>query len=181
MVLRQLLLVTVGVACSACSGPAETHDMTTTKPGTKGTEPTTTLPTTPRSQLPAAILPHLPMKGIYAAGGGLVSSAWRVVVDLDRRTVFGGSSQDANAPSYGKLDKETTRPLSAANEQLLWQLARDAWAEPPSQSPPRPTADYDEILVVVDGDDAFYLQGYGPIRQPRAAKAITELRAAAGL
>ena len=44
-----------------------------------------------------------------------------------------------------------------------------------------PTADYDEIFVVLDGDDAFYLQGFGPIRRPVAAQAIIEFRAAAGL
>lgn len=161
--------------------PAET---TPTEPATTDTtpaKPPQAPAATPRSRLPAAIQPHLPMKGIYAAGGGLVSSAWRVVVDLDRKTIFGGTSQGANTPSFGKLDKEATRPLTPANEKLLWKLAEDARAEPPATTPPRPTADYDEVLVVLDGDEAFYLQGYGPIRQPLAAKAITELRAAAGL
>ena len=38
-----------------------------------------TRPVTPRSKLPAAIQPLLPRHGVYVAGGGLVSSAWRVV------------------------------------------------------------------------------------------------------
>ena len=38
-------------------------------------------PTTPRSKLPAVTKPLLPKRGIYAAGGGLTSSGWRVVVE----------------------------------------------------------------------------------------------------
>jgi hypothetical protein len=138
-------------------------------------------PVTPRKDLPAAIQPLLPQHGIYVAGGGLVSTPWRIVVDIDADTIFVGSSETANAPSYGPLDKEATKPLSPRNETHLMQMAYAAWAEPPPAEPPNPIADYDEILVVLEGNDAFYLQGYGPIRQPVAAKAIVELRAAAGL
>jgi len=136
---------------------------------------------TPRSQLPAALVPLLPVHGVYIAGGGLVSTPWRVVVDYDRKTIYGGTSKQANAPSFGKMDSEKTRELSPRNEVLLAKLAEDAWREPPPKTPPDPTADYDEIFVVLDGEDTFYLQGFGPIRRPLAAKAIIELRAAAGM
>ncbi len=135
---------------------------------------------TPRSKLPAALIPLLPVHGMYLAGGGLVSTPWRVVVDLDNKTIYGGTSKTANAPSFGHMDTEATKPLSPRNEVLLTRLAEDAWREPPG-TPTDPTADYDEVFIVLDGEDAFYLQGYGPIRQPRAAKAIIEFRAAAGL
>lgn len=135
---------------------------------------------TPRDNLPTVIKPLLPQRGFYAAGGGLVSSAWRVVVDRDAKTIFAGTAAGPNAASFGKLDSETTRPLSARNEAHLTELAEAAWREPPA-APSSPTADYDEILIIVDGEDAFFLQGFGPIRQPAAAKAILELRAAAGL
>jgi hypothetical protein len=138
-------------------------------------------PVTPRSKLPAAILPLLPKHGVYAAGGGLVSSAWRVVLDLDAKTIYAGSATRANAPSFGPMDKETTKDLSQRNQELLMGLANAAWAEPPSKHPPDPTVDYDELFIVLEGDDTFYLEGYGPIRQPAAVKAIVELRAAAGL
>lgn len=136
---------------------------------------------TPRSKLPPAIAALLPVHGVYIAGGGLVSTPWRVVVDYDKKTIYGGTSKQANGPSYGAMDKETTRELSPRNEVLLVKLAEDAWRETPPKGPIDPTADYDEIFVVLDGDDAFYLQGYGPIRRPLAAKAIIEFRAAAGL
>jgi hypothetical protein len=136
---------------------------------------------TPRAKLPEAIRPLLPQHGIYVAGGGLVSSAWRVVVDVDANTIYGGTARGANAPSFGKMEKEQTRALSQRNEVLLMRMAEDAWREVPPNERPDPTADYDEIFVVLDGDDAFYLQGFGPIRRPLAAKAIIELRAAAGL
>ncbi len=138
-------------------------------------------PITPRSKLPAAILPLLPKHGVYVAGGGLVSSAWRVVLDLDAKTIYAGSATRPNAPSFGPMDKEATKDLSQRNQELLMGLANAAWAEPPSQDPPNPTADYDELFIVLEGDDTFFLEGYGPIRQPAAAKAIVELRAAAGM
>ncbi len=136
---------------------------------------------TPRAELPAAIQPHLPVHGIYVAGGGLVSSAWRIIVDTDKNTIQVGTSTKSNAPSFGPMDKQATKDLSQRNRLLLTQLAEDAWREPPLKERPSPTADYDEILVVLDGNDAFYLEGFGPIREPLAAKAIIELRAAAGL
>lgn len=138
-------------------------------------------PVTKRTALPAAIQPLLPRHGVYAAGGGLVSSAWRVVLDLDAQTLYGGTATGSNAPSFGPMDKEATRPLTPPNAQHLMQLAYAAWSEPAPERPPSPTADYDEVFLVLEGDDAFYLQGFGPIRRPKAAAAIVELRAAAGL
>ena len=138
-------------------------------------------PITPRSKLPAAILPLLPRNGVYVAGGGLVSPAWRVVLDLDAKTLYGGSANAANAPSFGPMDKESTKDLSRRNQDLLIGLAQAAWSEPATKDTMSPTADYDEIFVVLEGDDTFYLQGFGPIRRPAAAEAIIELRAAAGL
>lgn len=136
---------------------------------------------TPRAQLPAAIQPLLPKNGVYVAGGGLVSSAWRVVIDLDAKTIYAGSASRANAPSFGPMDKEATKDLSQRNQELLMGLANAARNEPASKDPPNPTADYDELFIVLEGGDTFFLEGYGPIRQPAAAKAIVEIRAAAGL
>jgi hypothetical protein len=135
---------------------------------------------TPRDKIPQAIQPLLPQHGIYAAGGGLVSSAWRVVLDRDAKTIYAGTSQGANAPSFGKMDKESTKPLSPRNDAHFVELAETAWREPPGR-PMNATADYDEILIIADGDDLFFLEGFGPIHDPGAAKLIEELRAAAGL
>jgi hypothetical protein len=123
----------------------------------------------------------LPRNGIYAAGGGLVSAPWRVVVDLDAKTIYGGSSSTTNAPSFGAMDREATKELSPRNGSHLMGLAHAAWNEPAPRTPPDPTVDYDEIFIVLEGDVTFFLEGYGPIRRPEAAKAIVELRAAAGL
>lgn len=109
-----------------------------------------------------------------------MSSAWRIVVDRDAKTIYAGTAQGANAPSFGKMDTETTKQLSPRNDRHLAELAEVAWREPPAR-PTEGTADYDEILIIVDGSDAFLLQGFGPIRSPAAAKLIEELRAAAGL
>ena len=170
---RVLAVLTTLAVVASCANDAP--------PRKANTSTAMTRPITPRSKLPAAIQPLLPRNGIYVAGGGLVSSAWRVVLDLDAKTLYGGSATAANAPSFGKMDKETTRPLSPRNEQHLMELGHAAWHEVPPTTPPDPTVDYDEVFIVVEGDDAFYLQGYGPIRRPTAAQAIIELRAAAGL
>ncbi|MGE0397931.1 MAG: hypothetical protein AB7T06_14625, partial [Kofleriaceae bacterium] len=136
---------------------------------------------TPRSQLPSAILPLLPKHGIYVAGGGFVSTPWRIVVDLDQKTIYAGTADTPNAPSFGPMDRESKKELSPRNGSHLMKLAHEAWTEPPPKTPPDPSADYDEVLIVVDGDDTFFLQGYGPIRRPLAANAIVEIRAAAGM
>lgn len=136
---------------------------------------------TPRAQLPSAILPLLPKNGIYVAGGGFTSTPWRVVVDLDQKTIYAGTADEANAPSFGPMSREYKKELSPRNGAHLMKLAHAAWVEPPPKTPPDPIADYDEILVVLEGDDTFYLEGYGPIRRPEAAKLIVEMRAAAGM
>jgi len=151
------------------------------KPATKNTSNAMNRPITPRSKLPAAILPLLPRSGVYIAGGGLMSPGWRVVLDLDAKTIYAGSTSKRNSPSFGPMEKESKRDLSQRNQEFLMGLAHAAWSEPPSKDPPHPTADNDEIFVVLEGDDTFFLEGYGPITQPAAAKAIIELRAAGGL
>ena len=136
---------------------------------------------TPRAKLPSSIQPLVPQHGIYVAGGGLTSAAWRVVIDTDANTVFAGSSKAHGAPSFGKLDSERTNPLTPANKDHLMKMANDAWTEAAPATRPAPIADYDELLIISDGADTFYLQGFGPIRRPLAAKLIEELRAAGAL
>lgn len=172
----RVLALGAALAASGCASSASSALSSAPAP-----TPTSRRPVTPRAKLPAALQPHLPRNGIYVAGGGLVSSAWRVVVDLDAKTIYAGTSSHPNAPSFGPMDKEARKDLSPRNQELLMSLAHDAWSEPPPRDPPRPTADYDEVFVVLEGDDTFFLDGFGPITQPGAAKAIVELRAAAGL
>ena len=136
---------------------------------------------TAREQLPQPIQALLPQRGIYAAGGGMVSSAWRIVVDRDAKTIYRGTAAGPNAPSFGKMDTEATKPLSPRNDRHLAELAEAAWREPPPTEHRHATADYDEVLIVVDGPDAYFVQGEGPIEQPAAANLIVELRAAAGM
>ncbi|MBA3502985.1 MAG: hypothetical protein M4D80_14760 [Myxococcota bacterium] len=170
--MRFALLVLV----ASCAEPASSPPAQPQQPAA----PTAERRITPRDKLPDVVKPLLPQRGSYAAGGGLVSSAWRVVVDRDVKTIYAGTATGANAASFGKMDKETTKPLSQRNDVHLAEVCEVAWREAPVKSTDA-TADYDEILIIVDGDNAFYLQGFGPIKSPGAAKAIEELRAAAGL
>jgi hypothetical protein len=133
----------------------------------------------PRAELPEAIQSLLPRQGIYAAGGGLTSSAWRVVLDLDGE-LYGGSAKGANKPSFGAMDEEQRRRISGRELASVIALADEVWREKrePNLSP---IADYDEIVAIVDGDEAFFLQGYGPIRGGAAAELIERLRGLAGI
>lgn len=167
---RVLVAVLLFAACGDHSAPPPAKPVATAQ-----------RPITPRSKLPANLIPLVPQHGIYAAGGGLTSTPWRVVVDDDANTLFAGSSKTPNTPSFGKLEKEATQPLSPRNKDYLGKLADDAWREPAPATPPEPIADSDEIVIVCDGDDCFFLEGYGPIKRPAAAKLIEMLRAAGGL
>lgn len=131
---------------------------------------------TPRSALPKAVQSLLPKRGIYAAGGGLVSGAWRIVVDLDARTIFYGKSPRRNAPSFGPMPRH--KKVKPVYEDLVEMvgLADRVWrAKHPA--PARPSVDYDEIIILVDGPDAFFLQGFGPIRSVEGRALLKKIRA----
>lgn len=119
-------------------------------------------PTTPREKLPAAIRPLLPTRGIYAAGGGLTSSSWRIIVDIDKGELVVGENPKVNSKSFGPMPRDHRVTLPRALVMELVGLADAAWRHRRAL-PPHPIADYDELLVLVDGDDAFKAQGYGPM------------------
>ncbi len=130
-----------------------------------------------RSIVPRALAPQLPRRGVYAAGGGIVSSAWRVSIDLETATASFGHSAAAGASSIGKMERQWSAELDAPALRALIEAADAAWREPPPDGPPSPTADYSELLVLCDGDAIHYHDGYGPIRRPRAATLVERLRA----
>ena len=129
----------------------------------------------PRASLPQAIQPVLPKRGIYAAGGGLTSSPWRVVVDQDAGTIKAGTAAGANKPSFGPMDKESTATPDAASLKELGALADKTWREE-RQPNLHPIADYDEIVVLLDGDETFMIQGFGPIRTGAAKELLDRLK-----
>src|SRR5262249_62313347 len=100
------------------------------------------------------------------------------VVDVDAMTIYAGKGSQLNAPSYTALPQEGTKPLTVPNRDHLMKLANDAWTEPPPKTPPDVTADYDELIVVADGDDTFYFDAGGPIPRPIPAKLVEDLRSA---
>lgn len=133
-----------------------------------------------RRELPAEIQPLVPRRGVYLAGGGEKSEVFRVVVDTDAKTIYTGKGPAAS-PLHGTLPDQRTRELTPRNEEHLMRLCADAWAEPAPASAPDPVDGYDEFFIVADGDELFFVQGHGPIRRPKAVKAIEALRAAAAL
>jgi len=134
----------------------------------------------PRNELPTEIQPLVPTRGVYLTGGGASSTVFRVIVDTDAKTIYTGTSP-AGSPLHGKMAEERTRELTPANEQHLMKLCADAWAERAPDAPSDPVEGYDEILVVADNAELFFLHERGPIKRPAAVKAIEALRAAAAL
>lgn len=163
---RILLVVTLvaGAACSSAPPPQPARNA-----------PRTSIA---RRELPTEIQPLIPKHGVYLAGGGDRSEVFRVIVDTDAKTIYSGKAPPAS-PLHGKLPDERTRELTPRNEEHLMRLCADAWSEGLPATPPDPVTSY-EVFVIADGDELFFLQG-GPIKQPKAVKAIEALRAAAAL
>ena len=135
---------------------------------------------TSRAEVPAEYQKLLPKHGVFVTGGGEKSPVYRIVVDTDAKTIYTGKAPAAT-PLTGALAEERTRELTPPNEQHLMQLANEAKAEPAPAQPPERVKGYDEIFVVADGDELFFVQGNGPIKRPKTVEAIEALRAAAAL
>lgn len=161
------IVMVVTLVAGACSSPA---------PEPQRPAPRTSIA---RRELPPEITALVPAHGVYLAGGGDKSDVFRVVVDTDAKTIYTGKAAPGTA-LHSKLADEHTRELTPRNEAHLMRLCAAAWAEPPAAQPD-PVAGYDELLVIADGDELFFLQGHGPIKQPKAVTAIEALRAAAAL
>jgi hypothetical protein len=131
---------------------------------------------TPLDIIPVTIQPMLPKRGIFAAGGGTTTMPWRTIVDLDAGTVTTATSPNVGAAWFSKLEKESTRPVTGDERNDLTDLAEHAWREP-MPTIGTPAAGYDEVLVSVDGAQAFFLEGYGPITPTAAARLVGKLKA----
>jgi hypothetical protein len=165
-----LVMILAGAAGASCGGSSPPP---ATQPG-----PRTSIA---RRELPPEIQPLVPRHGVYLAGGGERSEVFRVIVDTDAKTIYGGKAPAASPVHAPKLADERTRELTPRNEQHLMRLCADAWAEPAPAHDPDPVAGYDEFFVIADGDEVFFLHGHGPILRPKAKQAIETLRAAAAL
>jgi hypothetical protein len=131
----------------------------------------------PRSDLkmPTEILPA---RGVYAAGGGLTSQPWRVTVDYDAQTLVAGQGAPDGAAPTAPLHTTWHRDLTPAEVAGLTALTEHAWRTLPEINQ-HPTADYDEVIAVVDGDAALWVEGFGPLTGP-AAQVVAELHRLAG-
>jgi hypothetical protein len=134
--------------------------------------------TTKLDTLPVTIRPLLPTHGIYAAGGGSASKPWRAIVDLSANTVTTSTGKTVGMMPFEKLDMETTRPLTDIERTDFMSLAEHAWREPMPVLE-HPTGTYGEVLVAIDGENTFYLDGFGPVRPPAAAALVARLKAIA--
>jgi len=135
-------------------------------------------PSVDRSRVPAKVRPLLPKRGVYAAGGGLMSSSWRAVLDLETGVLKLSENASQNSKSFGLMSVTTTVMLSAETSKEVVGLANKVW-KGKHGLPNHPNADYGELIVLADDKDCFVLDGYGPFGAGAAKALIDRLRALA--
>jgi hypothetical protein len=129
-----------------------------------------------RDTLPNAIGPLVPKNGIYAAGGGLMSSPWRIVLDYDAKQVKFGRDTKVRAPSFAEMAEIGSRAVG--DETLSGVYIADKGLREAEITPSSPVADYSEIVIVCKSDDCVYYNPYGPARAPEAKQLLKVLRGA---
>jgi hypothetical protein len=112
---------------------------------------------------------------IYAAGGGLTSTPWRITLSL-WGTMRAGESDQRGGPSYAAMPREWTTAVLNPTLSELVAIADGIWREAPPRSPPNPTTSYGEVLAMRDGGETFLRDGYGPFRSGAAQTLIARLR-----
>jgi len=128
----------------------------------------------PRATLPVALRPQLPRRGIYAAGGGITSSSWRIVVDLATGELSSGENRATHSASTGDMPDLQRVRLPAEVLTELVARADKTWRTAPA--PALNVADYSEVLVVADGEEVFLLEGFGPIQGQEGQSLIRRLQ-----
>jgi hypothetical protein len=131
-----------------------------------------------RDTLPKAIEPLVPKHGIYAAGGGLMSSPWRIVLDYDAKQVKFGRDKKVRAPSFAEMAETGARAVG--DETLSVVHIADKSLREAEIARTSPIADYSEIVIACKGDDCIYYNPYGPARAPEAQQLLKVLRGACG-
>ena len=174
--------ILAALSLASCSKSSDGPSTATT--ASAGSDPLAASISGPRRNTPLAIVPGtvqplLPKHGIYAHGGGTATTPWRTIVDLDAGTVTAATSSSVGGLPFDKMEHTSTRPLTDAERTVFTGLSERAWREPmPTLS--HPTGDYGEVLATTDGDDAFYLDGFGPMQPAAAAALVNKLKLIAG-
>lgn len=129
---------------------------------------------TPLERVPEVIRTRLQNNSIYAAGGGLTSTPWRVVLSL-YGAVYAGVGDQAGAASHERLTHEWSARISDPELHRIVMVADRAWRE---QQPPNlhPTADYDEVVALRDPSGVFFAQGFGRFRGGALAELVAIVR-----
>jgi hypothetical protein len=129
----------------------------------------------PRTVLSDDLQALMPWQGIYAAGSGVASPAWRVVVTVEGDLRAGSNAKPGSSP-IALVDKKR-RKLEPAVLADLMKLADRAWREKRGKDDENP--EYSEMLVVADGADVFQLDGKGPVKGGAAEELVQRLKAEA--
>ncbi|HUJ57011.1 MAG TPA: hypothetical protein VLX92_00805 [Kofleriaceae bacterium] len=133
--------------------------------------PATPRRVTPLAGVPDYVVQYLPAHGIYVDIGGEEGSE---TIALDRET----GRLRVRLAHEGRPPAISERALPRREVDRLWSLAEAAWREPPPPAHER-VLDFDELLAMRDGNDAFYLDGGGKITPPAAAELVEAMAKAA--
>lgn len=132
----------------------------------------------PRTSLSEPIQSVLPPQGIVVLGSGSDAAAWRVIVTLEGDFRSGSNARPGSSPI--ELVEKRKRKLDPEVLKEFLALADRAWREKPGKrNTDAPISDYDEMLVIVDGDETFFLDGHGPITSGFAGELVARLKAEA--
>jgi hypothetical protein len=123
----------------------------------------------PRNEVHKDYQSLLPARGVVAGGGGFMSMPWRIVVDLDARTLRaargGEPGQSLIAPLPETREAELSRNTANRIEATaLHSLEQDSTPQTVF------TADSMGVPIIADGARAWELMPAGPITEGPAAE-----------
>jgi hypothetical protein len=179
-----LIVMALSTTCDAGAPKPKPEVVTPTPPATPTAPPAAKFTHPHAVARKALITPHtdqasIPKHGIVVHSWGLGGDSM-VVIDQD------ASTMRVVENIMGKDPSDKTRKLDRKRVDELMKVAFAAWHEDPTGDMPSAT-DIREDLIVVDGDEAFYLSGH-PITallseqetgRPAAARAMTAIYKAA--
>jgi hypothetical protein len=115
---------------------------------------------THRSKLPENIRKLLPKKGLVFLSGGFMSSARRIVVNLET----GDLKYAIGETGVSSLDLKNEKILLLTPDEKvkLVRLADSIWSSSRSFMRDKPIADFDVRLILCDDEWVKDIQSYGP-------------------
>lgn len=152
-----IVLAVLGLACGG--GPPRAS-------APAASRPTAPPPSAARAEVEAKVGLALPARGVYVVTNGMVGGTFRAVVDLDAGTLDFYASDEARAWRVA---------LGADDLRALAGLADGVWRDG-SSTPIGPGTEYYEVVALVDGDRATYLEAGDGFREDPPSRLVQKVQ-----